>query len=85
MRSRWRGKEFVVCELFFLLMYCVYMCICTCTHVHAMHVSMYVCMVCNVYNACLYLLCHLLCSVCSFLLLFFLPSLTPPASGLRSS
>ena len=51
--SRWRGKDIVVCELFFILMYCVYMCICTYTHVHVIHVSMYVCIVCNVYNACL--------------------------------
>ena len=38
----WRGKDIVVCELFFLLMYCVCVCICTCTHVPAIHVSMYV-------------------------------------------
>ena len=55
-------------QFFFLFTYCVYMCIFTYTHVHVIHVSMYVC---RQYVMCTMLawkLCHLLCSVCIFCL-----------------
>ena len=77
-----------VCEFFFffffptyLLCVCVrvYLHTCICVYVHVCMCRQYV-----MYLMCICKLCYLLWSLCSFLVFFF-PSLTLPACGLRSS